>query len=275
MNPAQSKKQPRTRPKPTFTPHHFPKPTDYRAAGKLLGKVALITGGDCGIGRAVAVLFAREGAASAIVYLPYEQGDAEATRRAVEEAGGKLLLIPGDVTDTDFCREAVNTTIVTYGRLDILVNTTAKQQHRARLEDVSDEQWDRTFKTNIYGYFHMAKEVLPYLRRGAAIINTISTAGLEGSKQLLDESATKGAVRAFTKSLAQNLIERGIRVNCIAVAATVRPIQAEEIAPAFVFLASEADSGTITGEILSSDTSLPSSHPPPSQTRPQSSHSST
>ena len=245
----------------------------YKAAGKLQGKVALITGGDSGIGRAVAVLYAREGADVAIVYLPQEQVDAEETRSAVEGEGHRALLIPGDVTDPRFCRGAVEQTVRELGKLDILVNNAAFQQSQDSLEDISDEQWDRTFRTNIYGYFYLAKAALPHLKQGSAIVNCGSITGLQGSKSLLDYSATKGAINAFTKSLAQNVVERGIRVNCVAPGPVwtplniadkppekagkhgqdvpmKRPAQPEEVAPAFVFFASEADSSYITGEVL-------------------------
>ena len=245
----------------------------YKGADKLRDKVALITGGDSGIGRAVAVLYAREGAHVAIIYLEQEQGDAEETARAVEAEGRECLLIPGDVRDPLFCQRAVERTVREFGKLDILVNNAAFQQHRKRLEDVSIEQWDRTFKTNIYGYFYMAQAALPHLKKGSCIVNTGSITGLEGSKELLDYSATKGAIHAFTKSLAQNLVERQIRVNCVspgpvwtplnpadkpadkvaefgADTPMKRPAQPEEIAPAFVYFASEADSSYVTGEVL-------------------------
>jgi NAD(P)-dependent dehydrogenase (short-subunit alcohol dehydrogenase family) len=251
---------------------HYQAPR-YQGAAKLAGKVALITGGDSGIGRAVAVLYAREGADVAIIFLPVELGDAEETRRAVEAEGRRALLIPGDVREAEFCRQAVATVVQKFGHLDILVNNAAFQQHQNSLDEVSEEQWDRTFKTNIYGYFHMAQAALPHLQPGSAIINTGSITGLEGSKELLDYSATKGAIHAFTKSLAQNLVEKRIRVNCVApgpvwtplnpsdkAAKDVakfgqdtpmkRPAQPEEIAPSYVFFASEADSSYITGEVL-------------------------
>ncbi len=249
------------------------KAPEYRAADKLKGNVALITGGDSGIGRAVAVLYAKEGANIAIVFLPQEQRDADETHAAVEREGRTCLLIPGDVTDPRFCRDSVERTVKEFGKLDILVNNAAYQEHQQKPEDVSDEQWDHTFKTNIYGYFRMAKAALKHLKRGGVIINTGSETGLEGNKRLLDYSATKGAIHAFTKSLAQMLVERGIRVNCVAPGPVwtplnvadkepeqvaehgkrtpmQRPAQPEEIAPAYVFFASDADSSYITGEVL-------------------------
>ena len=245
----------------------------YKGSGKLQDKIALITGGDSGIGRAVAVLYAREGADVAIVYLEEEQSDAEETRDAVEAEGQKCLLIPGDVRESAFCRKAVQRTVDEFGQLDILVNNAAFQQHQESLDDVTEEQWDRTFKTNIYGYFFMAKAALRHMKEGACIVNTGSITGLEGSKDLLDYSATKGAIHAFTKSLAQNLVERKIRVNCVAPGPVwtplnpsdksaekvaefgadtpfKRPAQPEEVAPAFVYFASEADSSYVTGEVL-------------------------
>jgi NAD(P)-dependent dehydrogenase (short-subunit alcohol dehydrogenase family) len=246
---------------------------EYKGADKLRGKIALITGGDSGIGRAVAVLFAREGADVAITHLPEELTDARETERAVRAEGRRCLLLPTDVTLAEECQAAVEATVAELGRLDILVNNAAYQQHQASLEDISDEQWERTVHTNLYGYFAMARAALPHLTKGSAIINTGSITGLEGSKQLLDYSATKGAIHAFTKALAQNLVERGIRVNCVspgpvwtplnvadkpareagkhgADTPMRRPAQPEEVAPAFVFFASPVDSGYITGEVL-------------------------
>jgi NAD(P)-dependent dehydrogenase (short-subunit alcohol dehydrogenase family) len=274
-------------PKPPFPAQHQEKPgieseirpapkyraSAYRPAGKLEGKVALVTGGDSGIGRAVSVLFAREGADVAFVYLPVEESDAQETAAAVKTIGRRALRIPGDVSNPEFCRSAVERTVAELGRLDVLVNNAAYQQQQAQLEDITVEQWDRTFRTNIYGYFFMTRAALPHLSRGAAIINCGSITGLEGNRHLLDYSSTKGAIHAFTKSLAQNLVDRGIRVNCVAPGPVwtplnvsdkppdkvatfgsgtpmARPAQPEEIAPAFVFFASESDSSYITGEVL-------------------------
>jgi NAD(P)-dependent dehydrogenase (short-subunit alcohol dehydrogenase family) len=246
----------------------------YRGAGKLDGQVALVTGGDSGIGRAVAVLYAREGADVAIVYLKEEQEDAEETQRAVEAEGRRCLLLPGDVTNPTFCNRAVQRTMQEFGRLDVLVNNAAYQQHVEAIAELSDEQWEHTFRTNIFGYFYMARAALAHLPDGGAIVNTGSITGLEGSKQLLDYASTKGAIHAFTKSLAQQLVERKIRVNCVAPGPVwtplnvvdkeaekaarhgqdvpmKRPAQPEEIAPAFVFFASNSDSSYITGEVLS------------------------
>lgn len=245
----------------------------YRAADKLKDDVALITGGDSGIGRSVAVLFAREGADVALIYLAEEQVDAEGTRRAVEAEGREALLLPGNVADPDFCRDAVQRCIDKFGRLTILVNNAAVQKHRP-IEDISAEDWRRTFEVNIDGCFHMVKAALDHLEPGAVIINTGSITGLEGSGELLDYSSTKGAIHAFTKALAQSLLPRGVRVNCVApgpvwtplnpaereadevrkFGADVpmgRPAQPEEIAPSYVFLASNPDSSYITGQVIS------------------------
>ena len=194
----------------------------YRGSEKLKDKTCLITGGDSGIGRAVAVLFAREGADVAIVHLPEEQRDAEEVKRAVEEEGRQALLIAGDVRTSEFCNAAVAKTVETFGRLDILVNNAGYQQHQKGLEAITEEQWDRTFKTNIYGYYYMSKAALAHMKPGSVIINTGSITGLEGSKQLIDYASTKGAIHAFTKALAQNLIEKRIRVNCVSPALSGR-----------------------------------------------------
>lgn len=246
---------------------------NYKGSGKLQDKAALITGGDSGIGRAVAVLFAREGADVAIVHLPVEKKDAAETIAAVESEGRRCIAIPGDVKDPKFCKRAVDKAAKEFGRLDILVNNAAYQQHQKSLEDISDEQFDETFKTNIYGYFYLAKAALKHLPEGGAIVNCGSITGLEGNKELIDYASTKGAIHSFTKSLAQNLVERKIRVNCVspgpvwtplnvadktaeevakhgADSPMKRPAQPEEIAPAFVFFASDADSSYITGEVL-------------------------
>ncbi len=245
---------------------------DYRGSGKLKGMVALITGGDSGIGRAVAVLYAREGADVAIVYLTSHE-DAEETRRYVEKEGRQCLLIPGDVKDSKFCKEAVEKTVAEFDRLDILVNNAAFQQHAHSLEDITDERLRETFETNIYGYFHMARAALPHLKKGASIINTGSVVALKGSAELLDYSATKGAIHAFTMSLASSLIDKGIRVNAVAPGPVwtplnpadrsseeivefgkqtdfKRPAQPEELSPAYVFLASPVCSSYITGIVL-------------------------
>lgn len=276
------------KPKPPFKPQHQRRPgleskitprprfeaPDYKGSGKLDGRVALITGGDSGIGRAVAVLYAREGADVAIVYLPEEQSDAEVTEGAVVAEGRRCLLIPGDVQDSRFCEQAVQATVEAFGWIDILVNNAAYQHHQPSIEDITDEQLDRTFRTNIFGYFYMARAAVRQMQPGSAIINTGSITGLEGNGSLLDYSSTKGAIHAFTKSLAQNLVDKGIRVNCVAPGpiwtplnvadkpaqkaakhgADVpmkRPGQPEEVAPTYVFFASNVDSSYITGEVLS------------------------
>jgi NAD(P)-dependent dehydrogenase (short-subunit alcohol dehydrogenase family) len=222
----------------------------------------------------VAVFFAKEGADVAIVHLPEEAVDAEETMQAVRALGRGAISIPGDVGDPEFCREAVKTAVKTWGHLDILVNNAARQKHIRNIEDLDEKEFEHTFRTNIFGYFYMAKAAIAELPAGGSIINTGSITGLEGSAELLDYAATKGAIHAFTKSLAKNLVKRKIRVNCVAPGpvwtplnaaenkpeaiahfgeSTLygRPAQPEEIAPAFVFFASPLDSGYITGEVLS------------------------
>jgi len=245
---------------------------DYRGSGKLEGFATIVTGGDSGIGRAVSVLFAREGADVTVVYLDSHR-DARETKARVEAEGRRCLLIAGDVKDSRFCDRAVAKAVKTFGRLDVLVNNAAYQQHADSIEDLTDERLDLTFRTNMHGYFHMARAALLHMKERAAIINTGSVTGLKGSARLLDYSATKGAIHAFTKSLAQNLIDKGIRVNAVAPGPVwtplnpadapaekvaefgadtemKRPAQPEELSPAYVFLASPVCAGYITGIVL-------------------------
>ena len=244
---------------------------EYKAAGKLQGKAALITGGDSGIGRAVAVTYAKEGADVAIVYLN-EHKDAEETKRQVEQEGRKCILIPGDVGDDAFCRDAVKQTVNQLGKLDILVNNAAEQHPQKSIEDISKEQLERTFRTNILGMFFMTQAAMPHLGKGSAIINTASITAYRGSPQLLDYSSTKGAIVSFTRSLAMNVVEKGIRVNGVApgpiwtplIPSTFpedqvaqfgatqpmkRPGQPEELAPAYVYLAC-SDSSYVSGQMI-------------------------
>ncbi len=245
---------------------------DYRGSGKLEGFAAIVTGADSGIGRAVAVLFAREGADVTVAYLN-EHEDARETQRCIEAEGRRCLLVSGDVKQPRFAAQLVAKAMKRFGRLDVLVNNAAFQEHAESIEDVTDERLDETFRTNIFGYFRMARAALPHMRRGASIINTGSVTGLEGAPNLLDYSSTKGAIHAFTKSLARNVIDQGIRVNCVAPGPVWTPLnpadapaekvaefgagtqmkraaQPEELSPAYVFLASPACSGYITGIVL-------------------------
>jgi NAD(P)-dependent dehydrogenase (short-subunit alcohol dehydrogenase family) len=247
----------------------------YRPANKLEGKTALITGGDSGIGRAVAVLFAREGADVAITALPAEKVDADETSRAIQAEGRRCLVLTGDLTDAQFCRRAVEETVAQLGQLDILVSNAAHQNRKQSIEEITDEEFDRTFKTNVFAYFRLVQAALPHLQAGASIIVTGSETGFEGAELLPDYSASKGAIHTMTKVFAKQLAERAIRVNCVAPGPVWtplnaadegnppekvaefgtktplgRPAQPEELAPTYVFLASDADSSYITGEIL-------------------------
>ncbi|MDB5808620.1 MAG: short-chain dehydrogenase/reductase [Betaproteobacteria bacterium] len=247
----------------------------YKAAEKLKGKVALITGGDSGIGRAVAVLFAREGADVAINYLPEEQSDAVATRKAIAAQGRRCLLLPGDLTEAQTCESIVAQTVKELGKLDILVSNAAHQARKESIEEVTDQEFDLTFKTNIYAYYRLVRAAMPHLKPGSAIIATSSETSIFGSSQLPDYSSTKGAINALTKTLGSLLIKKGIRVNAVAPGPVWtplnpsdpgmtpekiaefgksnpmgRPAQPEEVAPAYVFLASDADSSYITGIVL-------------------------
>lgn len=273
-------------PEPPFPEQHLAKPGHehqvepapmydapyYIGSKKLDGKVALITGADSGIGRAVAVLFAREGADVAIVHLA-EDGDAEQTKAAVEAEGSKAIIIRADVSEREHCRRAVEETVQKLGGLDVLVNNSAFQYHANDFSDITEKHFDTTLKTNLYGYFYMAQEAVPHMKPGSAIINTGSVTGIEGSSTLVDYSMTKGGIHAFTRALSGNLISKGIRVNAVAPGPVwtplnpsdkeaekvagfgsktpmKRPAQPEELAPAYVFLASPHCSSYITGEIL-------------------------
>jgi len=247
------------------------KARQYRAAGKLTDKVALITGGDSGIGRSVAVMFAKEGADVAVAYLEEHQ-DAQETQRLVEDAGRRCILIAGDVGDSGFCNELVERTVSEFGRLDILVNNAAEQHPQESIQDINDEQLEKTFRTNIFAMFYLTRAALPHLGEGSTIINTTSVTAYEGSPALLDYSSTKGAIVAFTRSLAVSLSKKGIRVNGVApgpiwtplIPATFsgekvetfgsntplgRPGEPDEVAPCYVFLASD-DSSYMLGQVL-------------------------
>lgn len=278
-------------PKPPFPPQHQESPglesrmtpepqwrgERYRPADKLKGKVALITGGDSGIGRAVAYFYAREGADVVITALPAERSDAEIVRSAIEKLGRRCTVILGDLADVEFCEQVIERTIEEHGGLDVLVHNAA-HQNRKEVDDIEDEELDTTMKVNVYAYLRLVRAAIVYLKPGSSIIATGSVVGIHGSERLSDYGATKGAIHAITKCLAKELIEKGIRANCVAPGpvwtplnpsdeglsakdvATFgketgksemqRPAQPEEIAPAFVFLASHADSSYVNGVVL-------------------------
>jgi NAD(P)-dependent dehydrogenase (short-subunit alcohol dehydrogenase family) len=281
--------QPTNEPNPPFAVQHQPSPglesgldpqpryraEAYKAASKLEDKIALITGGDSGIGRAVAVLFAREGASVAINYLSEEESDAKKTEQEIKRCGRECLLLPGDLSETETCESLIEKTIERFGKLDILVSNAAYQRRKDQIEDVTDQEIEHTFATNIFAYIRLVRAAAPHMKAGGAIIATSSETGILGSEKLPDYSATKGAINAFTKTLAQSFIERGIRVNAVAPGPVWtplnpsddglpakdvakfgsqspmgRPAQPEELAPAYVFLASNADSSYITGTVL-------------------------
>ena len=243
----------------------------YRGAGKLAGKVAIISGADSGIGRAVAVHFAEEGCDIVLLYYTRAE-DAQHTQAEIERRGRQVLPLAGDVADAAFCRQVVDQAIGKWGHIDILVNNAGEQQPQKGLEDISEEQWEQTFRTNIFGMFQLTKAALPHLGKGAAIVNTTSITAYKGNPMLLDYSSTKGAITTFTRSLALNLAERGIRVNAVApgpiwtplITSTFpadkvatfgadtpmkRPGQPAEVAPAFVYLACN-DSSYVSGQVL-------------------------
>lgn len=247
----------------------------YKPAGKLEGKTALVTGGDSGIGRAVAYLYACEGANVAISYLPEEEKDAKLVKEEIEKLGRKCLTLTGDLRDRNFCRGIVDRTVKEFGSLDILVSNAAWQNRKENIEDITEDEWHRTFQTNMDAYFFLTQAAVKHMRPGSAIISTSSETAIVGSEKLLDYSSTKGAIIAFTKSLAQNLITKGIRVNSVAPGPVWTPLnpadqgvdeekiknfgktqpigraaQPEEIAPAYVFLASDADSSYVSGIVL-------------------------
>lgn len=254
-----------------MTPRPKYKGESYKAAGKLKGKKALITGGDSGIGRAVAVAYAKEGASVSIVYLD-EHSDAEETKKCVEQEGVRCILIPGDISDSAFCKEAIKQTVDEIGGLDILVNNAAEQHPQQNFEDITDEQLEKTFRTNIFSMFYLTRAAMPHLKSGSAVINTTSITAYRGSENLIDYSSTKGAITAFTRSLSMHLADKGIRVNAVApgpiwtplIPSTFdekkvsefgatqpmkRPGEPEELAPAYVYLAS-SDSSYVSGQVI-------------------------
>ncbi|XZN89785.1 MAG: SDR family oxidoreductase [Microcoleus sp.] len=269
-NPAQHQpQQPGVESQMTPPPQSFA--TEYRGSDKLRDKVALITGGDSGIGRAVALAFAKEGADVAIAYLS-EDEDAKKTQEAIEKQGRRCISLSGDIGDESICQNLVEQTVKSFGQLDILVNNAAEQHPQESIEDITAEQLERTFRTNIFSMFYLTKAALKYLKEGSAIINTTSVTAYKGNQQLLDYSSTKGAIVAFTRSLSQSLAEKGIRVNGVAPGPIWTPLipstfpeekvekfgadtplgragQPDEVAPSYVFLASK-DSSYMTGQIL-------------------------
>lgn len=269
LPPQEQKQQPgiesKMNPRPEF------ETSAYKAAGKLLGKAALITGGDSGIGRAVAVHFAKEGADVVVSYLN-EHSDAEETKRQVEQEGRKCILVAGDIGVETFCQDLIKKTVEGLGKLDILINNAAEQHPQDKIENITSEQLERTFRTNIFSMFYLTKAAMPHLKKGSTIINTTSITAYRGSPQLLDYSSTKGAILSFTRSLSMNLAEQGIRVNAVApgpiwtplipssfdaqkvsefggTQPMKRPGQPEELAPAYVYLASE-DSSYVSGQVI-------------------------
>lgn len=270
LQPPQSQDQ-----QPGIESEMTPKPkaddSQYRGSGKLEGKVALITGADSGIGRAVAIAFAKEGADVAIAYLN-EHDDAKETKQLVEKQGRRAVAIAGDIGSENFCQQLVQQTVDEFGKLDILVNNAAEQHPQEGIEDITAEQLEKTFRTNIFSMFFLTKAAMKHLKQGSAIVNTTSVTAYKGNQQLLDYSSTKGAIVAFTRSLSQSLVEKGIRVNAVApgpiwtplIPATfpedkvasfgkevpmARPGQPEEVAPSFVFLASD-DASYMSGQVL-------------------------
>jgi len=282
---------PMNEPTPPFPKQHQAKPgleaeldpqprwrgEEYQAAGKLEGKIAIVTGGDSGIGRSVAYFYAREGADVVITHLPEEREDAEVTRDAIAALGQRCLILAGDLTELEFCEAVVKRTLLEFGQLDILVHNAA-WQNRKPVTHLSEDELDRTLKTNVYAYLRLCRAAIPHMKPGSCIIATGSIVGLNGSKLLSDYSATKGAIHAITKTLAEELLEKGIRVNCVAPGPVWtplnpsdtgmsakdvstfgketghspmgRPAQPEEISPAYVFLASQADSSYVNGVVL-------------------------